>query len=157
MPKNTNKIVSAQAATKSIANVLGTEIYGYLSEEQGEAPRYAIETGIVFAIAFALLKDYVSGFFDFKTLGKEHKDYVVSLLDRIRQGKNTSEDKPDDSALTIPDQSLSQSSESRNSAMRNLVNALEALGFESPDAKERAEEISIIADEYLRSQDRKDV
>lgn len=124
-----------------IDEALGARAYlVYRSDE-----RHLIDPAVTAAIALALLKDYLSGFLDLKALGKAHRDYLVALVHRIRQGTLPSPEDTDEKPaieLAKAAQKNAGDRESQQAALEHLIAALITFGLDEDSACGTAQSIA---------------
>jgi hypothetical protein len=107
--------------------------------------RHLIDPAVTAAIALALLKDYLSGFLDLKALGKAHRDYLVALVQRIREGAlPTAEDMDEEPAIELAKaaQKSYEDQECQQAALEHLIAALIVFGLDEGSARETAQSIA---------------
>lgn len=132
-----------EEVTYGIQQRVGIHAYSVFEDDK----KRLIGEAILGALALALLKDYVSGFADLKSLGAKHRTYVSDLIARIRAGGQTFDKQIEPVWDEIQQAKQLISSEDDSAAVfqsgeARLTEALTELQLPSGDASELAQEIA---------------
>lgn len=136
-------------AARRIGKRLGTDVYGVFDEQ-----RHLIDLAIVGAIAFALMKDYLTGFVDMKKLGQSHRAALAGLVQRIRAGTVTADDRSPSSveadlAAARRLAGTAELAQRHAAALERLQLSLKELGLAQAEAAACAADISAIVSRVL--------
>ena len=139
-------------AASKIGRRLGTDVYGVFENQ-----RNLIDLAIIGAIAFALMKDYITGFVDLKKVGHSHRAALSQLTQRIRESTVTEDDKSPSSieadlAAAKALASGEDASARRAAAVQSLLASLKELGLSGTEAEACAADISTIISKILKTQ-----